>query len=63
MQHARRSTSSSIDVAEPLEKHYRDMQDMEFTIERGKLYMLQTRTGKRTAAAAVKIAVDMVEEG
>ncbi len=50
-------------VAEILEKHYRDMQDMEFTIEKGKLYMLQTRTGKRTAAAAVKIAVDMVKEG
>jgi len=46
-----------------LEKHYRDMQDIEFTIEKGRLFMLQTRTGKRTAAAAVKIAVDMVEEG
>lgn len=46
-----------------LEKHYRDMQDIEFTIERGKLYMLQTRTGKRTASAAVKIAVEMEEEG
>jgi pyruvate,orthophosphate dikinase len=45
-----------------LEKHYRDMQDIEFTIERGKLFMLQTRTGKRTAAAAMKIAVDMVKE-
>ena len=45
-----------------LEKHYRDMQDLEFTIEDGKLYMLQTRTGKRTAAAAVKIATDMVKE-
>jgi pyruvate,orthophosphate dikinase len=45
-----------------LEKHYRDMQDIEFTIERGKLYMLQTRTGKRTAAAALRIAVDMVRE-
>ncbi|MEM2974229.1 MAG: pyruvate, phosphate dikinase, partial [Candidatus Micrarchaeia archaeon] len=52
-----------VDVAEKLEKHYRDMQDMEFTIEKGKLYMLQTRSGKRTAAAAVKIAVDMVKEG
>jgi len=51
------------DVAKLLEKHYRDMQDMEFTIERGKLWMLQTRTGKRTAAAAIKIAVDMVHEG
>ncbi len=46
-----------------LEQHYKDMQDMEFTIERGKLFMLQTRGGKRTAAAALKIAVDMVEEG
>ncbi|MCK4268249.1 MAG: pyruvate, phosphate dikinase, partial [Actinomycetia bacterium] len=46
-----------------LEKHYRDMCDTEFTIEQGKLYMLQTRIGKRTAAAALKIAVDMVEEG
>ncbi len=46
-----------------LEKHYKDMQDMEFTIENGKLFMLQTRNGKRTAAAALKIAVDMVEEG
>ncbi|MBS1989366.1 MAG: pyruvate, phosphate dikinase [Cyanobacteria bacterium SZAS LIN-3] len=46
-----------------LEKHYRDMQDIEFTIEQGKLYILQTRTGKRTAAAAVKVAVDMVNEG
>lgn len=46
-----------------LEKHYRDMQDIEFTVERGKLFMLQTRTGKRTAAAAIQIAVDMVEEG
>ncbi len=46
-----------------LEKHYRDMQDMEFTIEEGKLYMLQTRSGKRTAAAALKIASDLVDEG
>jgi len=46
-----------------LEKHYRDVQDMEFTIERGKLWMLQTRTGKRTARAAIKIAVDMAHEG
>ena len=52
-----------VDYALMLEKHYRDMQDMEFTIERGKLYMLQTRNGKRTAAAAVKIAVDLVDEG
>nr|MBP8612796.1 pyruvate, phosphate dikinase [Candidatus Atribacteria bacterium] len=50
-------------VSEILEHHYRDMQDMEFTIEKGKLYMLQTRSGKRTAAAAVKVAVDMVKEG
>ena len=50
-------------ISETLEKHYKDMQDMEFTVERGKLYMLQTRNGKRTAAAAVKIAVDMVNEG
>ncbi|HDH63181.1 MAG TPA: pyruvate, phosphate dikinase, partial [Firmicutes bacterium] len=46
-----------------LEKHYRDMQDIEFTVEKGKLYLLQTRTGKRTAMAAVKIAVEMVDEG
>ena len=51
------------ELAEKLEKHYKDMQDMEFTVERGKLYMLQTRTAKRTARAAVKIAVDMVKEG
>ncbi|MFA5591803.1 MAG: pyruvate, phosphate dikinase [Micavibrio sp.] len=49
-------------VRETLEKHYRDMQDIEFTVQQGKLYMLQTRTGKRTAAAALKIAVDMVAE-
>ena len=51
------------EIAEKLERHYRDVQDLEFTIERGKLYMLQTRSAKRTAPAAVKIAVDMVEEG
>ncbi|MBI2864086.1 MAG: pyruvate, phosphate dikinase [Chloroflexi bacterium] len=51
------------DIAARLEKHYRDAQDLEFTIERGKLYMLQTRSAKRTAAAAVKMAVDMVGEG
>jgi pyruvate,orthophosphate dikinase len=51
------------DVATKLEKHFHDMQDMEYTIERGKLFMLQTRNGKRTAAAALKIAVDLVEEG
>ncbi len=50
-------------IAQTLEKHYRDMQDMEFTIERGKLFMLQTRNGKRTAAAALQIAVDLVNEG
>jgi pyruvate,orthophosphate dikinase len=50
-------------VYQALEKHYRDMQDLEFTVERGKLYMLQTRNGKRTAKAALKIAVDMVREG
>jgi pyruvate,orthophosphate dikinase len=50
-------------VAEQLETHFRDMQDIEFTVERGKLWMLQTRTGKRTAAAEVKIAVDLAHEG
>ena len=50
-------------IANTLENHYKDMQDMEFTIENKKLYMLQTRNGKRTAAAALKIAVDLVEEG
>ena len=50
-------------IAKRLEKHYRDAQDLEFTIERGKLYMLQTRSAKRTAAAAIKIATDMVKEG
>ena len=50
-------------IAEKLERHYRDVQDLEFTIERGRLFMLQTRSAKRTAAAAVKIAVDMVAEG
>ena len=51
------------ETAKKLEQHYKDMQDMEFTIENGKLYMLQTRNGKRTAGAALKIAVDLVEEG
>jgi len=51
------------DIAIKLEQHYKDMQDMEFTIERGQLFMLQTRNGKRTAAAAMKVAVDMVKEG
>jgi len=52
-----------VDICDRLEEHYRDMQDMEFTIEKGKLYMLQTRNGKRTAAAALKVAVDLVKEG
>ena len=52
-----------LDVCSTLENHYRDMQDMEFTIEDGKLYMLQTRNGKRTAAAAIKIACDLIDEG
>ncbi|MFW6139215.1 MAG: pyruvate, phosphate dikinase, partial [Spirochaetota bacterium] len=52
-----------VEIKDKLEEHYKDMQDMEFTIERGKLYMLQTRTGKRTATAAVKMCVDMVREG
>ncbi|WP_322793129.1 pyruvate, phosphate dikinase [Bellilinea sp.] len=52
-----------LQICDKLERHYRDMQDMEFTIERGKLWMLQTRNGKRTAKAAVKIAVDMANEG
>lgn len=51
------------EIAKKLEMHYRNMQDIEFTIERGKLYMLQTRNGKRTAAAAVKVAIDLAEEG
>ena len=51
------------DIANRLEQHYKDMQDMEFTIENGKLYMLQTRNGKRTATAAIKVAVDLVDEG
>ena len=52
-----------MEIANTLENHYRDMQDMEFTIENGKLYFLQTRNGKRTAVAALKVAVDLVEEG
>ena len=52
-----------IDTQDRLEKHYADMQDLEFTVERGKLFLLQTRSGKRTAAAAVRIARDMVSEG
>ncbi len=52
-----------VKIGQQLEKHYKDVQDLEFTIERGKLYMLQTRIAKRTADAAVKIAVEMVDEG
>jgi pyruvate,orthophosphate dikinase len=52
-----------LETAQKLEEHYRDVQDVEFTVEEGKLYLLQTRTGKRTAAAALKVAVDLVEEG
>ena len=52
-----------IDIVNTLENHYRDMQDMEFTIENGKLFMLQTRNGKRTGSAAIKIAVDLYNEG
>ena len=52
-----------VNISEKLEKHYKDMQDIEFTIENGKLYMLQTRNGKRTAQAALQIAVDLVQEG
>jgi len=52
-----------VEIVDKLERHYKDMQDMEFTIEEGKLYFLQTRNGKRTAAAALKVAVDLVEEG
>ncbi len=51
------------EITSSLEKHYRDIQDFEFTIQEGKLYMLQTRNGKRTGPAAVRIAVEMVEEG
>ncbi|HLE00047.1 MAG TPA: pyruvate, phosphate dikinase, partial [Bdellovibrionota bacterium] len=57
-----RAYAQLVKFYQKLEKHYRDMQDIEFTVERGKLYMLQTRIGKRTAAAAVKIAIDMVRE-
>ena len=61
--HARRSTSSCATITTRLEKHYKDMQDFEFTIQDGKLYMLQTRNGKRTGLAAVRVALQMVEEG
>ncbi len=57
------SYSQLVDIGERLEKHYRDMQDVEFTIQDGQLFMLQTRNGKRTGQAAVRIAVEMVEEG
>lgn len=57
------SYAQLVEIRETLEQHYNDMQDIEFTIEKGKLYMLQTRTGKRTSPAAIRIAVDMVEEG
>ncbi|MDW8368657.1 MAG: pyruvate, phosphate dikinase [Geminicoccaceae bacterium] len=57
------SFAELVAVFDRLERHYRDMQDIEFTVQRGRLYVLQTRTGKRTAAAALKIAVDMAEEG
>ena len=57
------SYAQLVEIRAILEKHYKDMQDIEFTIEKGKLYMLQTRTGKRTAHAAIRIAVDMVVEG
>ena len=52
-----------VDIANRLEKYFRDMQDMEFTIEDGHLYMLQTRNGKRTAQAALQVACDLVDEG
>jgi pyruvate,orthophosphate dikinase len=52
-----------VGIADQMERHYKDMQDLEFTVERGRLYMLQTRSGKRSAAAAVRIAVEMAEEG
>lgn len=57
------SYNQLMEIQQKLEKHYRDMQDIEFTIEKGRLFMLQTRNGKRTAKAAVNIAVDMVQEG
>ena len=58
-----RPTTSCCDIMAPLERHYRDLCDIEFTIERGKLWMLQTRVGKRTAAAAFVIATQLVDEG
>ena len=59
----RKAYKQLLEIRQTLEQHYRDMQDIEFTIEKGKLYMLQTRSGKRTGAAAVKVAVDMCKEG
>ena len=56
-------TTSFADITTRLEKHYRDMQDFEFTIQDGRLYMLQTRNGKRTGRAAVRVAIQMVDEG
>jgi pyruvate,orthophosphate dikinase len=61
--HDRKAYKQLTEIRQTLEQHYRDMQDIEFTIEKGELYMLQTRTGKRTAPAAVKVAVDMMKEG
>ena len=58
-----KSYDEFLQICDMLERHYRDIQDMEFTVERGKLWMLQTRAGKRTAAAAVKVAVDLANEG
>ena len=57
------SYAALVEVFKTLENHYRDMQDIEFTIENNSLWMLQTRNGKRTAAAALKIACDMMDEG
>src|SRR5205807_5489406 len=62
-QYLPKSWKELLKIKDVLEERYKDVQDFEFTIEKNKLYMLQTRTGKRTAAAAVKIAVDMVKEG
>jgi pyruvate, orthophosphate dikinase len=61
--HLPQAYAELIETQDRLERHYRDMQDIEFTVERGKLYLLQTRTGKRTAAAAIRIATEMVTEG
>jgi len=52
-----------VEISDKLENHYKDMQDIEFTIEKGKLYILQTRNGKRTAHAAIRVAVELVDEG